>query len=190
MMDILTNILKYIDKMKSTLRHSYTKDGRVEDVAAHTWGAMFMAMLYAPDHLDMKRVYELLLIHDLGESVCGDVPFFEKTERDDDRENKAMEGIIYEDMGPYGSKIQMLWEEYIEQETEESKFVNFCDKLDGNTQHIHTPVHKWRLVELDNCATVRVEEAARYSEYTIALAEAVSHLYIKRIEEVKKEINK
>ena len=49
-----------------------------ESVADHSFGVAMLAWLLAPDELDRLRVVELALIHDLAESVVGDVTPYDR----------------------------------------------------------------------------------------------------------------
>lgn len=44
-----------------------------ESVADHSWGLTFLAMMYAPKHLDKLKCLELAIIHDLAEIEVGDI---------------------------------------------------------------------------------------------------------------------
>ena len=52
--------------------------GETESVADHSFGVALLGWLLAPDELDRARVVELALIHDLAESVVGDVTPYDR----------------------------------------------------------------------------------------------------------------
>ncbi|WP_245977622.1 HD domain-containing protein [Kushneria sinocarnis] len=54
--------------------HGVTTTGRQEDTAAHTWRLCLMAMTFERElaPLDMTRILEFCVLHDLGEAIHGD----------------------------------------------------------------------------------------------------------------------
>lgn len=77
-------ILHVAERLKDTLRHCTSTKGRAESVAEHSWRISLMAFLLKnefPD-LDMNKVVDMCLIHDLGECFTGDIPTFVKTDKD------------------------------------------------------------------------------------------------------------
>ena len=80
----LLDFLKTAEQLKCNTRHSYTSSGRLESVAEHSWRLALMAMLVGDEfpELDMDKVIKMCLIHDMGEAITGDIPAFEKTDKD------------------------------------------------------------------------------------------------------------
>ena len=75
-----------------------------ESVAEHVYRLMVFAWLVRdefPD-VDMNRVMELALFHDMGEAITGDIPAFEKTGEDERAEEQALEQIADLLPGPAG----------------------------------------------------------------------------------------
>ena len=90
------DILHTAEKLKDTPRHCTTSKRRTESVAEHSWRTALMAFLLRsefPD-VDMDRVIEMCLIHDLGECFTGDIPTFIKTDSDRRAENELLEQWI------------------------------------------------------------------------------------------------
>lgn len=78
---ILLETLKTAERLKDTMRHCYTANGRRESVAEHSWMMTLMAFLMRdefPD-ADMDKVIRMCIIHDLGECFTGDIPTFDKS---------------------------------------------------------------------------------------------------------------
>ena len=84
----LLAVLHTAERLKDTTRHCYTSQGRHESVAEHSWRVTLMAYLMRDEfpELDMDKVMQMCLIHDLGECFTGDIPSFEKTAADTARE--------------------------------------------------------------------------------------------------------
>ena len=102
--DTLLGFLGLAEKLKCRTRHSWTSSGRHESVAEHVYRLMVFAWLVRdefPD-VDMNRVMELALFHDMGEAITGDIPAFEKTGEDERAEEQALEQIADLLPGPAG----------------------------------------------------------------------------------------
>ena len=80
----LLEILHVAEKLKDTPRHCTTSNGRIESVAEHSWRISLMAMLLRHEfpEVNIDRVVDMCLIHDLGECFTGDIPTFVKTDSD------------------------------------------------------------------------------------------------------------
>ena len=91
----LLEMLHTAGKLKDTTRHCYTPGGRHESVAEHSWRLALMAFWLRDEfpELDMNRVVQMCLIHDLGEAFTGDIPVFNKTEADEIREEQQLGGF-------------------------------------------------------------------------------------------------
>ena len=67
--------LRRAEKLKDVLRSGYTSSGRPESTAGHTWRLCLMALLFAPSirDIDLGRLLQLCVVHDLGEALQGDI---------------------------------------------------------------------------------------------------------------------
>ena len=111
--DTLLGFLGLAEKLKCRTRHSWTSSGRHESVAEHVYRLMVFAWLVRdefPD-VDMNRVMELALFHDMGEAITGDIPAFEKTGEDERAEEQALEQIADLLPGPRGEKLREIFRE-------------------------------------------------------------------------------
>ncbi|XP_067625637.1 5'-deoxynucleotidase HDDC2-like [Eurosta solidaginis] len=91
---------------------------------------MMTFLLDGSEGLNQIRCMELALVHDLAESVVGDLTPFCGASKTDKRsmELKAMEDIC-KLIEPRGKRIMELFEEYETGESAESKFVKDLDRL-------------------------------------------------------------
>src|SRR5262245_57032640 len=64
------------EALKDTFRNSWTSQGRRESTAEHCWRLCLMALTLEDElpGIDLRRLLELLILHDLGEAVRGDIP--------------------------------------------------------------------------------------------------------------------
>ncbi len=73
----LLDALVVAERLKDTTRHCYTKNGRQESVAEHSWMMTLMAFFMKDEfpEVDMDKVIKMCIIHDLGEVSSGKLCF-------------------------------------------------------------------------------------------------------------------
>lgn len=157
------NLLGFIHRaeaLKRELRHSWLSDGRHESVAEHTWSTCLLAMLLhskLEQPVDLNRVIQMLVVHDLVEMYAGDVPVFEEGHRRAAKmstEVAAMERIA-EELGPnIGRDIKELWEEFERRDTPESQFAHSIDKIEAQIQHNAADISTWLPAEQQRVFTI------------------------------------
>lgn len=137
------NFLDKIENLKSTVRYIYTKSGRQESVAEHSWRLALMAFILAQElklKINILRATEMALVHDLPEAITGDIDAVQIAEgkvlkRDKQRrEKKAMGKIANLLPSKVGEEIYNLWQEYEESKTAEARFIKALDKIETLTQ--------------------------------------------------------
>jgi len=128
-------------RLKDLYRQGWLQSGvpaeRCESVAAHTFGVALLALWLAPvhfPHLDLLKVVQMALIHDLGEAFVGDltpadgVPAEEKHRREAQAVTRLLEGL------PNAADLLALWQEYEAAETPEARLVRQLDRLEMGLQ--------------------------------------------------------
>lgn len=106
-----------------------------EPIAGHMYRMSMMTFLLDKDpeveELDRIKCMEIALVHDLAESLVGDITPYCGISREEkrDREIQAMKEIA-ELIKPNGDKLMELFYEYEKGETAEAKFVKDLDRLD------------------------------------------------------------
>jgi len=127
--------IREIDREKFIRRQTYLSDGiRKENDAEHAWHMAVMAVLlseYANEQIDVLKVIEMILIHDVVEIDAGDTYAYDEagkaTQRQ--REEAAAErifGMLPEDQQ---KKFRDLWEEFEAYETPEARFARTMDNF-------------------------------------------------------------
>lgn len=162
----LLDILSVTERLKDAVRHCYTSGGRRESVAEHSWMMTVMAFFMRdefPD-ADMDKVMEMCVIHDLGEAFTGDIPTFEKTKEDEKREEDLLSDWIKTLPSGYAEKMQLLYEEMEEQNTQEAKIYKAIDKLEALIQHNMSDLSTWLSLEYDLQKT-HGNDKVGFSEY-------------------------
>ena len=104
------DILHVAERLKDTPRHCTTSKGRTESVAEHSWRISLMALLLRHEfpELDMDKVVDMCLIHDLGEAFTGDIPSFLKTAADEQREEDLIAAWVRALPAPYAAELETL----------------------------------------------------------------------------------
>lgn len=142
---VYLEILHTAEKLKDTPRHCTTSNGRTESVAEHSWRVSLMALLLRrefPD-VDMDKVVDMCLIHDLGECFTGDIPSFVKTDSDRKTEDILLEQWVSSLPEEVAADLKSLYAEMDAQETKEAKIYKALDKLEALIQHNESPLSTW-----------------------------------------------
>lgn len=147
----LLGILHVAERLKCSTRHCDTSSGRRESVAEHSWRLALMAMLVgdAFPQADTDRVIRMALIHDLGEAFTGDIPAFEKSEGDEEREEKLFADWVESFPEPQRGEWQELLSEFSAQSSLEARICKALDKLEAVIQHDEADISTWLPLEYD-----------------------------------------
>ena len=147
----LLQILSVAEKLKCNTRHSYTSSGRHESVAEHSWRIALMAMLLTDEfpEADMNRVIRMCLIHDLGEAFTGDIPAFDKTKADEDREDAAFDAWVRTLPEYQKQEFTDLLTEMGQLQTVEARIYKALDKMEAVIQHDEADIATWLPLEYD-----------------------------------------
>lgn len=119
---------------------------RRENDAEHSWHIATMSMFlqhYSKSKVDVNKVIQMLLIHDLVEIFAGDTFAYDSSGYQDKfkRESDAMAKLktyLSKDMG---DMLESLWMEFENMESNESKFANAMDRLQPMLSNIYCGEH-------------------------------------------------
>ena len=135
----LMKALHTAEQLKDTLRHCDTSGGRRESVAEHSWRVSLMAYWISDEfpEADMNKVIKMCLIHDLGECFTGDIPTFDKTKADEQREEQLLQEWVDQLPSPFREDIS-TWadHEYELQRTYGNDKVQFSEYLKTLRQEV------------------------------------------------------
>jgi putative hydrolase of HD superfamily len=180
------DILHVAERLKDTLRHCTTSQGRRESVAEHSYRIALMAMLLKdvfPD-ADMDRVTRMCLIHDLGECFTGDIPTFLKTDADAETEDRLLDRWVRSLPAPVSQELSALYAEMNAQKTPEAKIYKSLDKLEAVIQHNESPIETWEPNEYELNKTYAFDTVA-FSDWLTALRKEIYNDTIEKIESGK-----
>ena len=184
----LLDFLKTAEQLKCNTRHSYTSSGRLESVAEHSWRLALMAMLVGDEfpELDMDKVIKMCLIHDMGEAFTGDIPAFEKTDKDSEKEADVLGEWVKTLPEPFDKEMAELYQEMEAQQTLESRIYKALDKLEALIQHNESDIKTWIPLEYDLQMTYG-DEQVKFSDYLTELRDQVREDSVRKIECNRKE---
>lgn len=137
------NVINYYvlcNKLKNTIRTGWkdwnVKCDRLESVAEHIYGVQMLALAMKSEYeydIDIMKVIYMLAIHELGETIIGDLTHFQISKEEKIKiEHKAVHDILSNLLD--GEKIKELFLEFDEHKTKESIFAYQCDKLECDLQ--------------------------------------------------------
>ena len=144
------NFCREVDKEKEVFRQSFLCDGsRRENDAEHAWHMSIMAMIlqeYSNEDVDLLKVIEMLLIHDIVEIDAGDTYAYdtEGLKSQAEREAKAADrifGMLPEDQRDW---MFQLFHEFEEGNTPEAKFARSLDNVQPVMQNDASEGKDWK----------------------------------------------
>jgi putative hydrolase of HD superfamily len=132
------NVLDYYilcNKLKNVVRTGWlnwnVKRERVESIAEHVYGVQMLALAMKSEYeydIDIMKVIYMLAIHELGETIIGDLTQFDIDKKEKEKiEHEAVHKILSSLID--GDKIEELFLEFDEHKTKEAMFAYECDKL-------------------------------------------------------------
>jgi len=138
------------DKLKTILRRTPITDGsRPENSAEHSWHLVLAAMTlaeYAPPDVGLRRVLELVTVHDLVEIDAGDTFAYDAAayETKAARELAAAERIFGLLPADQAGWFRACWDEFETNQTIEAKYANALDRLQALLQNMKSGGGSWR----------------------------------------------
>lgn len=168
------DFMSLAEKLKCATRHCTNSQGDPESVAEHSWRTALMAMTLGPvfPGVDIDRVIRMLLIHDLGEAVTGDIPTFLKNRADEETEDRAVEGILSTLPPSVRGEFSALFAEMNALETPEARLYKILDKFEAVIQHNESPISTWEELEYDLQRNYAWKEAEWFPQ-TLALRQEI-----------------
>lgn len=128
------------NKLKNIVRTGWKDWGvnreRVESIAEHIYGVQMLAISMWSQYgynLDIEKVLSMLAIHELEETIIGDLTLFQIDKKaKEEMGHKAIKEIL--NKLTQGKSIEDLLLEFDERKTPEAQFAYQCDKLECDLQ--------------------------------------------------------
>lgn len=153
------NIIEFYilcNKLKNVIRTGWkdwnVKRERLESVAEHIYGVQMLALAMKSEYLydiDIMKVLYMLAIHELGETIIGDLTHFqiskeEKMQIEREAVHKILSPLIDKE------QLEKIFVEFDSKETKEAIFAYQCDKLECDIQ--------CKLYDLEHCVDLNHQE--------------------------------
>lgn len=137
------NVINYYvicNRLKNVIRTGWTEWNvereRLESVAEHVFSVQMLAIAMQSEYqydIDIMKVVYMLAIHELGETIIGDLTQFqidkeEKEKIEHAAVHKILSGLLE------GPQIEELFLEFDAHRTKEAMFAYQCDKLECDLQ--------------------------------------------------------
>ena len=158
----VVDALKRVERMTRLIQRS-GETSRRENSAEHSWHLALMAMMlveHANEPVDLARVLQMILVHDIVEIDAGDTFVYDAAAMvgKAEREQQAAERIF--GMLPDDQKAEFLalWHEFEARETPEAKYASALDRLAGMLPNAAKHGGTW------NEHQVTVEQVTRRNE--------------------------
>lgn len=139
------------DKLKQILRQTLVSggEGRRENDAEHSWHLGLMALTlreYAAQPVELLRVVEMLLIHDLVEIDAGDTFVYDEAAQASkaEREERAAVRIFGLLPADQAARVRGLWEEFEARQTPEARYAAALDRYQPLLLNFATEGAAWR----------------------------------------------
>ncbi len=180
------DILHVAERLKDTPRHCTTTNRRIESVAEHSWRISLMAFLLRHEFkdIDIDKVVDMCLIHDLGECFTGDIPTFIKTDDDREVEDSFLDRWVQSLPKELSRDFSALYKEMDAQETKEAKLYKALDKLEALIQHNESPINTWSENEYE-LNKIYAFDTVTFSDWLIELRNEILDDTLKKIEAEK-----
>jgi putative hydrolase of HD superfamily len=139
-----------IDRLKGIERRSWLLHSeRRENSAEHSWHLAVMAMVlaeHAAEPVDLLRVIEMVLVHDLVEIDAGDTFRYDTVGEASrvERETRAADRLFALLPPDQGERLRSRWEEFEARRTPEARFAAALDRLMPMLHNLHGNGRSWR----------------------------------------------
>lgn len=134
---LLATQLKYKIRSGWDKTHWNVSKERIESIAEHVYGTCILALSIDSEfktNLDINKVIKMLVLHELGEVIIGDITPFDNITPEEKmkKEHEAMREVIG-DLVNQEEFLSLLFE-FDEKKTKEAIFAHHCDKLEADIQ--------------------------------------------------------
>ncbi len=132
-MENLIEFLHKVGQLKRVKRTGwvYKKIPNPESVAEHSFRTAILAYVLADElKVDKEKLIKIALIHDLAESVVGDITPWDKAYR---KEKLVMEKKAIEELGSLiknGKELIGLWDDFEKRKSKEARLAAELDKIE------------------------------------------------------------
>ena len=130
---------------------------------------------------NMDKVIQMCILHDLGEAFTGDIPVFNKTAADEEKEQAALYGWVRSLPEEKAKEMMALYEEMEARQTLEAKIYKTLDGLEAVVQHNFSNLSTWLPHEYDLNQTYAWDRVG-FSDYMKELRQEILKDTLQKIE--------
>ncbi|MBA4462516.1 MAG: HD domain-containing protein [Nitrosopumilaceae archaeon] len=132
---MLLDFLKTSANLKNIPRQGWIDKLEIsnpESVADHTFSMAIIGMILSDSkNYNTEKILKMILLHDLAESITGDITPEQKSGVDKKRlEEKTMKEILSNLPKEIQSQYLKIWDEYQDNQTNDANFVHQIDKFE------------------------------------------------------------
>jgi putative hydrolases of HD superfamily len=150
------------DRLKNVMRKTRNiSNDRYENDAEHSWHACLMALALqgrANFPVDISRVLQMLIVHDLGEISGGDVIVYLRDSAHAAAELEAARELLTPLDGATRDRLHGFLEEFEARRTDDAKYANAIDRAGPLLQNICSGGETWRMRGITYEQIIRVNE--------------------------------
>lgn len=167
------DFLLEIDREKQIFRQTHILGGsRRENDAEHAWHMAIMAFVlqeYANEEINVLKVIQMVLMHDLVEIYAGDTYAYDEQAKKSQRERELaaadrIYGMLPEDQG---MAYRKLWDEFEAKETAEAKFARMLDNYQPLSLNHANQGGDWRAHDVARSQVEKRNEISHEGSETI-----------------------
>ena len=179
------------EKLKTTMRHSWTSDSnRQESTAEHSWMLCLIAVTLFDQlktKIDQLKVLKILIIHDLAETIIGDIPAFDTEGRINkkEREKNALKQMVKNLPKKTKLEILALFDEYENKESVEAKVAQAIDKFESPLQHNISDITTWDQNDFNIHGLYKIDYFT-FDTFLKSLRDELELMTIKKVTKAKK----
>lgn len=148
---VLCNSLK--DIIRTGWKNWNVERKRIESVAEHVYSVQMLAIAIWSEYsydLDIEKVIFMLAIHEIGETIIGDLTQFQISKKEKEKlEHDAVHDILKDLLK--GEEIEKLYLEFDSHNSKEAHYAYCCDKLDCDLQ--------CKLYDEENCVDLNKQDS-------------------------------
>jgi len=155
-LDQQLHFLQEIDQLKTVIRQTLILNkSRQENSAEHSWHLAMYALIlaeHANEPVDVGRVIQMLLIHDIVEVDAGDIPLH--VHPDEKAQQEALELAAADRLfsllpKAQACKLRALWDEFEAAESADARFAKSLDRFQPVVHNLKTGGGTWTKFEVD-----------------------------------------
>jgi putative hydrolase of HD superfamily len=181
----ILEFIREIDKVKGIYRRTKLFDqSRYENDAEHSWHLALMALTlkdYANEKIDVNKVIEMVLIHDIVEIDAGDYIVYTTEKEEKQKKEKAAAKRIFGILpDKLKDEIYALWDEFEAEESPEAKFASAIDRLEPIMQNYYSNGEAWKKHNIHSSQILKVNR--KIEKGSIALWEYAKSLIEETVE--------